>query len=69
MPAEATVRIFNSAGELIKTIEHSPNSNLAPSIAQWDLRNEYNQLVAPGVYFYSIISGIGSKTGKFFVIL
>jgi hypothetical protein len=69
MPAQATVKIFNSAGELIKTIEHSPNSSLAPSIARWNLRNEYNQLVAPGVYFYSIISGIGNKTGKFFVIL
>lgn len=69
MPADATVKIFNSAGELIKTIEHSLNLSIAPSIATWDLKNEYNQLVAPGVYFYSIISGIGNKTGKFFVIL
>ncbi len=69
MPAEATLRIFNSSGELIRTIYHTADNSLAPSIATWDIRNSYNQLVAPGVYFYSISSPVGSKTGKFFIIL
>ncbi len=69
MPLQATIKIFNSSGELIRTIEHEASVSLAPSIATWDLRNKYNQLVAPGVYFYSITSAIGSKTGKFFIIL
>lgn len=69
MPAEATIKIFNSAGELIRTIEHSSGGSLAPSIASWDLRNRYNQLIAPGVYFFSITSQAGTTTGKFFVIL
>ncbi|MGD8780832.1 MAG: T9SS type A sorting domain-containing protein [Ignavibacteria bacterium] len=69
MPTEATIKIYNTAGELIYTIEHSANNSTAPSIASWNLRNEFNQTVAPGVYFYYIKSAIGEKTGKFFVIL
>jgi hypothetical protein len=69
MPAEATIKIFNSSGDLITTIYHSTIKSLTPSIATWNLRNNYNQLVAPGVYFYSINSAIGTKTGKFFIIL
>jgi hypothetical protein len=69
LPAEATIKIFNSSGDLIKTIDHTATNNSAPSIAMWDLKNEYNQLVAAGVYFYYITSSIGAKSGKFFVIL
>jgi hypothetical protein len=65
LPNSATIKIFNASGELIKTIDHKENS----SIARWDLRNEFSQLVAPGVYFFYIKSDIGEKTGKFIVIL
>ncbi|MGD8780834.1 MAG: T9SS type A sorting domain-containing protein [Ignavibacteria bacterium] len=65
LPSNATIKVFNSGGELIKTLEHNSNS----SIAAWDLKNEFNQLVAPGVYFYYINSSLGETTGKFFVIL
>ncbi len=61
----ATIKIFNSSSELIKTLTKENNS----SIMEWNLKNEYEQLVAPGVYFYYIESPIGSTTGKFFVIL
>lgn len=69
LPAEATIKIFNSSGDLVKTINHTATNNSAPSIAMWDLKNKYNQLVAAGVYFYYITSNIGAKSGKFFVIL
>ena len=62
---KAAIKIFNTAGELIKTLDKDNNT----SIMEWDLKNEYNQLVAPGVYFYVISSPAGSVTGKFFVIL
>lgn len=65
LPISATIRIFNSSGELVKTIYKESNS----SIAEWTLMNEYNQQVAAGVYFYYIDSPIGKTTGKFFVIL
>ena len=69
LPAEAKIKIYNSAGELVKTLDHRGFSSLAPSIEKWNLRNEYDQGVAPGVYFYVVTSSIGTMTGKFFVIL
>lgn len=69
LPAEATIKIFNASGELVRSLDHTSLNNDAPSIAKWDLKNKYNQLVAGGVYFYYITSNIGTKTGKFFVIL
>jgi hypothetical protein len=62
---QATIKIFNSNAELVKTLHKDSNS----SIQEWDLKNEYNQQVAPGVYFYYIDSPIGSTSGKFFIIL
>ena len=65
MPDKATVTIFNSSGELVKKINHDQMS----SIVTWNLRNEFNQLCAPGVYFYYIKSDLGEKKGKFIIIL
>ncbi len=65
LPQQATIKIFNSNGDLINTLTKDNDS----SILEWDVKNEYSQLVAAGVYFYVIISPIGSTTGKFFVIL
>jgi len=65
LPEQATIKVFNSSGDLIKTLTKDNNS----SIVEWELKNEYNQLVAPGVYFYVVTSPIGSTTGKFFLIL
>jgi hypothetical protein len=65
LPNKATIRIFNTSGELIRKLEH----NNVSSIEKWNMKNRYNQLVAPGVYFYHIASALGEKTGKIFVIL
>ena len=69
LPGEATIRIFNSAGEQVRTIQHNAGSALAPSIAIWDLKNEDQQLVAAGLYFYYIESPLGRTQGKFLVIM
>ncbi len=69
LPERATIRIFNASGELLRTLEHNALGALAPSIAAWDLKNEFNQLAAPGVYFYHISSPLGEKTGKFIIVL
>lgn len=68
LPGSGTIKIFNSAGELIRTIIHSA-SDLAPSIAIWDLKNENQQLVAPGLYFFHLDSPAGKATGKFIIVL
>ncbi len=66
LPEQATIRIFNAGGELIRTLLHK---NQSSGIEVWDMKNEFNQLIAPGVYFYYIKSDLGEKTGKFIVIL
>jgi hypothetical protein len=68
LPSKATIKIFNVAGELIKTIYHDSGTALAESIETWDLLNESKQLVAAGLYFYYIDSPIGKTTGKFIII-
>lgn len=65
LSVQASVKIYNSSGELIKTLVKNSSS----SILEWNLKNEYEQLVAPGVYFYYLDSPLGTATGKFFVIL
>ena len=69
LPSTATIRIYNVAGELVRTIEHNGNGTLAPSIETWNLENEDNQLVAPGLYFFYISSPVGDTQGKFVIIL
>ncbi|GMU96182.1 T9SS type A sorting domain-containing protein [Ignavibacterium album] len=69
LPLKATIRILNSAGDLVKTIYHEQSNSIAPSIAKWDLKNENQQLVAPGLYFFHVESAEGSASGKFIIIL
>ncbi|HEB85245.1 MAG TPA: T9SS C-terminal target domain-containing protein [Bacteroidetes bacterium] len=69
LPNRCTITIYNSAGEKVRTIEHDAAGSKAPSIAFWNLLNDDRQLVAPGVYFYHVKSRIGTKEGKFVVIL
>ncbi|MEZ4748245.1 MAG: T9SS type A sorting domain-containing protein [Calditrichia bacterium] len=69
LPTAATIRIFNSAGELVQTIEHRAEQSLAPGVAIWDLKNYNKQLVAPGLYFYHISSVVGETRGKFVIVI
>ena len=69
LPNKATIRIFNAAGELVRVLEHRAENALAPSICTWDLKNRFNQLVAPGVYYYHIKTPEGEVTGKFLIIM
>jgi len=69
LPEKATIRIFNSAGELVRKLEHDGQFSPAPSIESWDLKNYNMQLVSPGVYFYHVDSRVGETTGKFVIIL
>lgn len=66
LPAGCTIRIFNTAGELVKKIEHTNGS----SYEYWNLHNSQDQEVAPGLYFFHVeAGGLDSKGGKFVLIL
>ena len=70
LPHRATIRIYNSTGDLIKQIDHRNNT----SIQRWDGRNEVGEQIAPGIYVYHIEAlkegqrGRNSVSGKFAVI-
>lgn len=74
LPENATIKIFNLSGDLIRTLHHAPDAvgNLSGSIA-WDQRSDSDLLVAPGLYIYVVQSEtegtVGSRTtGKLMII-
>lgn len=50
LPRRATIRIFNVAGQLVRTIEKDDDSQFL----RWDLNNQYNFPVASGMYIAHI---------------
>ncbi len=63
LPAKpATIRIFNLAGDLVRTIE---KTDLVNSEVIWNLQNQQSIPVASGIYLYHVdVKGLGKKTGK-----
>lgn len=62
LPDVCTIRIFNLAGELVRTIEKTDG---ATSIETWDVLTENGLPVASGIYLYVVDApGMGQKIGK-----
>lgn len=57
------LNIFNIAGERVRSIEDSPGSGVV-----WDGRNEDKEIVAEGMYLYTIESGGERRRGKLTII-
>ncbi len=73
LPQTATIRIFTTAGELVRTLEHrhtASDGELYDSGGTeiWNLLNDSKQLVASGVYVYHVESEAGEYAGRFAVI-
>jgi hypothetical protein len=67
LPQKCTIRIFNVAGELVKTIEH--DAAAGNGTVEWDLLSRDNLSVSYGIYvFYVNAPGVGEYIGKFAVI-
>ncbi|MGH7742207.1 MAG: hypothetical protein ACRENS_09315, partial [Candidatus Eiseniibacteriota bacterium] len=61
LPAACTLRIFNLAGDLVRTIQKNDNT----SQISWDLLTENGLPVASGIYLFHVDApGVGTKTGK-----
>ena len=66
LPAQCTIRIFNLAGDLVRTL----NKNDATSQATWDLNTKNGLPVGSGVYIYHVDApGAGTVTGKVAVFM
>ena len=65
LPKRATIRIFSYSGQLVNTIEHDQD---VYSVA-WYQVTRNNQILASGVYFFTVDDDQGNRTkGKFVVI-
>ncbi|HTR80088.1 MAG TPA: T9SS type A sorting domain-containing protein [Bacteroidota bacterium] len=65
LPSVATIRIFDLAGELLRTIQHSNTTGFE----QWDLLNNSGLPVASGMYIaYIDIPNVGNRILKLAII-
>ncbi len=64
LPQKATIRIFNLAGILVRTLQKNDNTQFM----DWDLLNENGLPVAAGMYLAYIDTPIGTKTLKLAII-
>ncbi|MDD5536957.1 MAG: hypothetical protein PHS36_07260 [Candidatus Cloacimonetes bacterium] len=84
LPRRCTIRIYTLAGDLVDTIHHDGASVTdivtiskaatqgiaADGMESWDLLSKNNQIIAPGVYLFSVENKDSDKVkvGKFVVI-
>jgi hypothetical protein len=62
LPQRCIIRIYTTSGVLVRMLEHNPSTYSGEE--DWDVRNRNNQVVASGVYFYSIESSSGPRVVK-----
>jgi hypothetical protein len=72
LPAGSTVRIFTSAGQLLRTLTQDPNANPggASGDLEWDLKNDRGRSVVSGIYIYTVHppDGRTPRKGHFVII-
>jgi hypothetical protein len=65
LPKRCTINIYTISGEHIRTIEHDdPNSGEAV----WNQLTNARQRVAPGIYVWTVTSGVGTAQGTLLII-
>ena len=66
LPSNTTIRIFNLAGTLARTLW--PEQQVGQDM-DWDLLNKYNKRVASGIYLaYVEMPGVGAKVLKLVIV-
>ena len=64
LPGSCSISIYTAAGDLVRVLDHE-----SPADARnWDLKNNDDQDVATGVYFYRVEAGTQFTLGRFVVI-
>lgn len=67
MPEACTVRIFNLAGQLVRTLQ---KTDATTSILEWDLETANALPVGSGVYIFHVdVPGVGAYTGRLVVFM
>jgi hypothetical protein len=72
VPSGSTVRIYTSAGDLMRVLTQDPNSSPGGTTGElaWDLKNDAGNTVVSGIYLYTVHppDGRTPKKGHFVII-
>ncbi len=64
LPSKASVDIYTSSGDLIRTLKHDGETD---SI-DWDLKNDNGKDAASGIYFFYVQASGETTTGRFVIV-
>ena len=64
LSSTAKIKIYDLSGECVKIINKSDSN----SYIEWNVKGDNGSKLASGVYFYTVVSGSESKTGKIMII-
>ena len=71
-PADVTLTIYAANGELVRTLalgHRAAGTYQSKSrAAYWDGKNDLGERVASGLYFYTLIAGDFTATGKMIIV-
>jgi hypothetical protein len=65
LPRQCTIKLYTSGGELFRTIEHQ-SQTLGQEV--WNQLTDARQVVAPGIYFWTVESAVGNARGSLLII-
>ena len=65
LPVSAKIRIYTSAGDLVKVLQHSDPTR---DFERWDLKNANGQDIASGIYMYRVEAGTFAFQSRFVVV-
>jgi hypothetical protein len=65
LPAQAKIRIYTVAGDLVRELQHS---DTVRDFERWDLKNANGRDVVSGIYMYRVEAGSFSAQNRFVVI-
>ncbi len=70
LPEKATIRIYTTAGDHLRTIEHASGAfGESSGRESWDLRNQRGEKVTSGVYLYHVKTPLSPEEAKGFFIV
>jgi WD40 repeat protein len=70
LPDQATIKIYTTAGDHLRTIEHGKGQfGESSGRESWDLKNQQEERVASGVYIYHISSRLTAEEAKGYFIV
>ena len=68
LPGPYTLKVYNSAGELVRTLRNEWVAAVRDDKVEWNARNEADEPVSSGVYVIYFISRYETRTAKLLIL-